>query len=188
MKSERGITLVELLMYSFLLAIVIALVGGLLINGLITERTVRNSAESTSAGQVAAQSVSHGVRAATALQLSAPSGGPQVLMALIVDDALSSPVVSHCVAWYYGGGELRTTRADTMIPMPTSPTDVESWTLLASGVEQAGATPVFTLDAASRDVEFAMQLSHGDGLNTLIETTALSRQPATAPAGSVTCF
>lgn len=188
MKSERGITLVELLMYSFLLAIVIALIGGLLINGLVTERTVRNSAESTSAGQVAAQSVGHGVRAATALHLSAPSGDPQVLMALIVDNALSSPVVSHCAAWYYGGGELRTTRADAMIPMPTSASDVASWTLLASGVEPAGATPVFTLDPVTRDVEFTMQLSHGEGLSALIETTALSRQPATPPAGSVTCF
>ena len=188
MKSERGITLVELLMYSLLLAIVLALIGGLLINGLVTERTVRNSAEATSSGQLAARSVSHGVRASTTLQLSAPSGEPQVLMALIVDDAISSPVVSHCAAWYYGGGELRTTRSDTMIPMPASPTDVDSWTLLASGVEPAGTTPVFTLDAANRDVELTLRLSHGDGLNTLIETTALSRQPATPPAGSVTCF
>lgn len=188
MKSERGMTLIELLVYALLLALVVALIGGLLINGLNTERTVRNSAEATSSGQLAAQSVSHGVRAATVLELSVPSGDPQVLRALIVDNALSSPVVSHCAAWYYGGGELRTTRSNTTIPMPTSPADVEGWTLLASGVEPAGATPVFILDTANRDVEFTMQLSHGDGLNTLIETTALSRQPATPPAGSVTCF
>ncbi|MEX1079735.1 MAG: prepilin-type N-terminal cleavage/methylation domain-containing protein [Homoserinimonas sp.] len=188
MKSESGMSLVELLVYSLLLGIVLALIGGLLINGLVTERTVRNSAEATTTGQLAARSVSHGVRAATALELSALSGDPQVLRALIVDDALSSPVASHCAAWYYGGGELRTTRAAGMIPLPTTAADVESWTLLASGVEPAGASPVFTLDPTTRDVEFIMQLSHGDGLNALIETTALSRQPATPPAGSVTCF
>lgn len=188
MKSERGVTLVELMVYSLLLAIVLALIAGLLINGLKTERTVRDSAHATSSGQVAAQSLSRGVRDATTLQLSAPSGDPQVLMALVVDDALATPVVSHCAAWYFGDGEFRATRSNAMIPMPTSPADVESWTLLASGVEPADGDPVFTLDSATRDVDFKMQLSTGNGLKTLIETSAVSRQPATPPAGSVTCF
>jgi prepilin-type N-terminal cleavage/methylation domain-containing protein len=187
MKSDRGFTLIELLVTSVLTVLVLSIVGGMLISSMTTESTVKDSTESTSAGQLVSSSVTHGVRAASALTLTSPTPDTQLLRALIIDDVLSSPVVAHCESWFYGDGVIRTERSNTAIAVPASSAGVADWTLLADGVERVGATPVFALTGLTLDL--TMQVAGDRGLTVLIDTTAVSRQPGQLPAGVASlCF
>jgi prepilin-type N-terminal cleavage/methylation domain-containing protein len=187
MRSDRGFTLIELLVASALSLLVLSIVGGMVISAVSTERTVQESTTSSNLGQLAASSITHGVRASSKLSVSSPAAGTQVLRALVVDDVLSTPAAAHCEAWYVGGGEVRTTRSSVAIPVPSTPADVASWTLLAEGVSTSGSEPVFTL--ASLKLELLMQLTSENGVAVLIDTTAVSRQPGPAPTEVATlCF
>ncbi|MCU1418120.1 MAG: prepilin-type N-terminal cleavage/methylation protein [Schumannella sp.] len=179
MKSDRGFTLIELLVASALSIIVLSIVGGMIISSITTEHTVQESTESSTLAQITSSSITHGVRHASKLSLSAPSGNTQLLRALIVDDALASPVVAHCESWYYAGGTLRTKSSSTAIAVPTGSADVVNWTLLAEGVAPVGTIPVFTLTGST--VDLSMQVTGDRGLTVLIDTTAVSRQPSLAP-------
>ena len=181
MRSERGFTMIELLIYSMLATVVLVIVGGMLINALNAQNTVRDATDASNTGQLVSQSVTHGVRHARALDLDAPTAGSEVLRALVVDDAVTTPVVAHCEAWYFGGGEIRTTRSDTQIPLPLNPADVSDWTLLADGALPVGTAPVFAISGLTADLR--VQLDSGKGLPVLIETTAASRQPNVLPSG-----
>jgi prepilin-type N-terminal cleavage/methylation domain-containing protein len=187
MKSDRGFSLIELLVSSALAVLVLSIVGGMVISAISTERTVKQSTTSSNVGQLAASSITHGVRASSKLHLSAPAAGTQVLRALVVDDVLSTPAAAHCEAWYVGGGEVRTIRSSSAIPVPSTPADVASWTLLAQGVTTTGSEPVFTI--AGLKLELLMQLTSENGVAVLIDTTAVSRQPGPAPTEVATlCF
>jgi prepilin-type N-terminal cleavage/methylation domain-containing protein len=179
MRSDRGFTLIELIVASMLSVLVLSIVVGMMISSFSTERIVQGSNESSSLGQLAASSISRGTRHASALELSAPTADSQLLRALIVDDVLPTPVTAHCESWYYGGGEVRTERSASAIPVPTSAADVASWTLLADGVAPVASTPVLAISGLT--VDLTMQLTTGDGLTVLIDTTAVSRQPGEVP-------
>ena len=177
--SERGITLIELIVYIALSTVILAIVGGLLINSLTAENLVRDSGQANTDGQLVAQSVSKSTRLARDLDVQTPTPDTMVLRALIVDDALSTPIAAHCEAWYFGDNQIRTTRSGSAIAVPTDPADVAGWTLLASGVRPVGANPIF--DVTGLSVSLKIQLDSGDSRPVLIETTAVSRQPATPP-------
>ena len=186
MKSERGFTLIELMVAGALSILVLMIVGGMIISSLTTERTVQQSNAASSVGQLAASSITHGTRAASLLSLTAPAADTQLLKALIVDDVLSTPAAAHCEAWYVGGGEVRTTRSATAIPTPST-ADLASWTLLADGVTASGADPVFAVTGL--ELELLMQVTTQDGVTVLIDTPAVSRQSGLPPTEVATlCF
>lgn len=178
--NDAGFSLIELLVASALGLIVLSIVGGMVISSVTTERTVNDSTTSSNLGQLALSSVSHGVRHASALSLLEPTVDTQVLMALIVDDVLAVPATAHCEAWFVGAGEVRTTRSDTAIAIPSGSADVVDWTLLATDVEKVGAAPVFTTPGGLM-IQLKMQLQGDDGLTVLMDTTTVSRQPGTPP-------
>ena len=189
MKNERGFTLVELLIYSMLAILVLAIVGSILINSLRAERTVRDANEATSVGQLLAQSVTTGVRNASAITLSAPEPNTQLLMVRTV--TAGEVAEWSCQAWYFGAGEVRTTRSSTAIPAPTAASAAD-WTLLVEGIEPG---PIFAYvnDPADpqdgRRVDLDVQVSVGDGVPVLITTSALSRQPVPSTGVvSAPCF
>ncbi|WP_167042861.1 hypothetical protein [Salinibacterium sp. ZJ454] len=177
--SERGITLIELLIYSMLAIIVLTLAGGMLINSVNADKTVREASLASNSAQLVSQSFTHGVRHARELERSVPFAGAEVLRALIVDNALSTPAVGHCEAWYFGAGEIRTTRSNTAIPLPTAAADVADWTLLAKGAAPITATQVFAQSDLTAVI--TVQIATGDEQPVLIETTAVSRQPDVIP-------
>lgn len=168
-KNDSGFTLIELLVYGALSVLVLGLVGGFLINSLVAERSVRQTTQSSNSGQVAAQSISRGVR--DALYLDEAAAGA-LLRAVIVDDAATVT----CQAWYVAGGEVRTLRSSAPIPVPAEETDVENWTLIASNVSAVGGAPVFDLSDDGYSVDVRFQLTPQNGASILVETTARSRQ------------
>ncbi|WP_168626189.1 MULTISPECIES: type II secretion system protein J [unclassified Cryobacterium] len=186
MRDERGITLVELIIYAMLSVLILSIVGGMLVNSLTAERIVRDSSQASNTGQLVAQSVTRGVRMASKLEVSTPTPDSVVMRALIVDDALASPATAHCEAWYFGNGELRTTRSPSAIPIPGSHADAEGWTLLATGVAEVGARPAFSVTGLSANL--ALELDTGDSSPLLIETSAVSRQQAPPTEVATLCF
>lgn len=176
---DAGLTLIELLIAIMLAVGVLLASGGMLISSLLAERTVTDATGSSNFGQLAAKSVSHGVFHASELAYTTPTVDSELLMALIIDDAVADPAIAHCEAWHVGGGEVRWTQSSTAITSPASAADAAGWTLLAEGVEPIGTSPV--LAVAGLSVDLNMQLSGVRDVPILISTTAVSRQPANIP-------
>ena len=145
--DESGLTMVELMIYSLLLAGVLAIIGSLLISTLRTESTVSGVVDATTAAQLAAKSIESGVRNSSGFQLTAVNTTDQVLLARVTDSA----GVWTCRAWYYSNTE-NTIRAlsstSKILPASWTTASLASWTLLASGVEPAvgkpASDPIFT--------------------------------------------
>jgi Tfp pilus assembly protein FimT len=175
MRSERGFTLIELLVYMMLATVVLLIVGGILINSLKAEQTVRSSVEGADTGQLISQSVTKAVRNASAIRLTAPAASSQLLTVRTTDGA-SGWV---CRAWYYGAGEVRMRTSATAIPAPTA-TEALDWTRLGEDIRRVAGAPVFALTGADRQVDLTLEAQTGNGRPVLIDTSALSRQPVPA--------
>ncbi|MDI2098550.1 PilW family protein [Ruicaihuangia caeni] len=196
--GESGFTLIELLVYMLLSLVVLTIAGGLLINSLITQRTVADSAESTNSGQLVARAVTAAVRDAAVVR--AVSGDPAILLVQVVDDARATPPTAHCEAFLVGSGEVRTTRyaggsapaddASVAAWLISAAGATDSWSLLATGAQPhiGGGipAPVFTSSAPDA-AAIVLDVANGDGVTVLIDTAAASRQPALTGV-TPTCF
>jgi Tfp pilus assembly protein PilW len=153
--SERGFTLVELLIYSMLLMIVLAIVGSMLASTMTTSKTVNSMTAASTAAQLVADSVERGVRNSSDFHLTTPTGTDQLLVARTAQGGATINWV--CAAWYYsaaGGGTIRYTTSTTAIPAVPSATDLAGWTLLDTGVSPASGTGIFSATGASLTVAF----------------------------------
>ena len=79
--SERGFTLVELLIYSLLLIIVLGIVGAMLASTVSTSKSVNSVTSASTAAQLASESVVRGIRNASDFRLTTPTGTDQLLVA-----------------------------------------------------------------------------------------------------------
>lgn len=195
LRDERGYTLIELLVSSMLLILVIGSVGGVLVSAMSAEDTVRDTTAAARSGQLAAASMTKGVRQARHVAVSTPFASATLVRTMIVDDATPGSATAHCEAWVFAGGEIRTKRSATAILSPTSFAAVSGWTLLATGVEAVASRPMVSASGGAVDVVF--QVSQSDGPDALIETRAESRQadpvtgnlgPLPAPLQEDQCF
>lgn len=107
---ERGFTLVELLIYSMLLLIVLAIVGAMLGSTVTTSKSVNSLTAASTSAQLVSESVERGIRNSSDFHLTTPTGTDQLLVARTALDGATINWV--CVAWYYsaaGGGTVRYT-------------------------------------------------------------------------------
>jgi len=181
--SDDGFTLVELLIYIGLSIVVLLIVGGIFINSVNAERSVRGVNSATNTGQLAAQSVTNGVRNSSNIKLTAPSAGTQLLMTRSVGSA-ATPIWT-CNAWHFGNGEIRWRQSATAIAAPTA-AQLATWTVLNADVKTAGSAPAFALTA--RRIDLTFESKNGTSKAVLIKTSAASRQPPPAGADSPICF
>lgn len=181
--SDDGYTLVELLIYIVLSVVVLLIVGGIFLNSVNAERMVRGVNGATNSGQVAAQSVTNGVRNSSNIKLTAPAAGTQLLMTRSVGSA-ATPVWT-CNAWYVGSGAIRWKQSNTAIAAPTA-AELATWTVLNADIKSVGTTPVFALTA--RRIDLTFESKNGTGKAVLVTTSAASRQPPPAGADNPICF
>ena len=180
---EQGYTLVELIVYSALLMIVVAVVAGLFISALTTTERVRGMTAATTSAQVVADSIETNVRNSTDFLLTTPSGTDQFLVARTAkrDATLSW----QCVAWYYsaaGGGSIHFKRSHAAILAPTS-TELQSWTLVQQGMKPVSGTTIFSTSGQKLAMSFTSIV--GDHPPVVISSSATSRAGA---SGNLTCF
>jgi type II secretory pathway pseudopilin PulG len=175
--SDRGITLVELLVYSMLLILVLSVAGGLISGTTSTSKTVGSITQATTAGQLAANSVQKGIRNSSDFQLTTPAGSDQLLIARTAKG--EATLTWMCAAWYYsaaGTGSIYYTTSLAAIPVPTS-TDLTHWTLLDRGVRPVTGTDIFTANAEQIAINFKGLA--GGYPPVIITSSALSRAGGT---------
>jgi len=183
---DRGITLVELLVYMLLAIVVLTIVGSILINSFQAERQVRDAAQSNSTAQLVAESLGLGIRNASAVEVSAPTPDAVLLRTRSIDGTEAGNW--YCQAWLISDGDLRTTRSTAAIPAPDAAT-AATWTLLATDVEQIGSSPLLSLGADERSVDVMLTVGVGQGVPVTLDTVMVAQQPIPA-TGKVTapCF
>ena len=156
-RDDSGFTLVELLVYVALLALVMFILGGMLISGLTAERTVTRASDETRLGQLISRSIEKGIRNATAFKVESV-GSDQILRTRSADVNISgttTTVTWRCMAWYYRASDgaffSKTSTAGTvLLPGPAPATPLTAWTFYGSGVKPAaGATTVLSGSAAA---------------------------------------
>lgn len=190
-RRDAGFTLVELMIAAVLLGLVLTLVGSVLIQGLRIQSTVQTSTSAASSSQLAAESLARGVNNAVRLEVSAPAAGISLVRTVSRSDDGAVPAGTLvCRAWVVAGGEFRTRESTTAIAAPTSAAEVQNWTLLATGVEQArrpdnSVIPVFTdLGNTSLDVAFTVDAPNASPV--LVDTRLSAFTPD--PTAGLTCF
>jgi len=139
--QNAGLTMVELLIYSLLLAMVLGIVGSFLISSLTTEKTVRGVIDATTDGQLAARSVENGIRNASKFKLTTLTSKDQVLLARVANRTSAGGY--NCQAWYYdySEGEIRYKKQAALIPETAWTGHLSEWTVLLDDVVSAEGKP-----------------------------------------------
>ncbi len=177
--SESGVTLVELLMYAMLSAIVLSVAGGMLIAGVKTQENSRMVTNASASAQGIVHSIGTGVANATAISLASGTvAGSQLLMVRTIG---SDPIttVDACQAWYFtplNAGAIYTIKIAPAAPI-TLPSDGPEgiWTLMASGVSAGTSGKVFSSPVA-HTVILDFLVSAGSHPSVLINTTLYTPQ------------
>lgn len=183
-RSEDGFTLVELLVYCLLMVIVVTIASGILITVMKNTTTVTAMNETTSADQLAVDSIDSSIRNSSDFQLTNPSGTDQLLITRMASTA-AGPITWSCMAWYYsaaGTGSIRSMRSITTILPPTA-AGLATWTLLADGVSPLSGTSIFTATAKQVTVKFKSASANQTPIG--ITSAAVSRAGA---SGSPACY
>lgn len=182
-KQGDGFTLVELLVYCMLLVLVVGIASGMLISVMKNSKTATTMNESTSAGQLAVDSIDSSIRNSSDFQLTSPTGTDQLLIARTASS--SGDLTWSCVAWYYsaaGQGSIRSMRSSTIILPPTAD-QLATWTLLDEGVRPLTGSGIFSVTDKQVTVSFK---SASPGQTPIgITSAAVSRAGA---SGSPACY
>jgi Tfp pilus assembly protein PilW len=183
-RADSGLTLVELLVSTLLVALVLTVVGGIFISVTSVQRTVGSLTSTTTAAQAAASAIEQGVRNASEISLTTPTGTDQLLVVRTANQ--TGTLTWTCRAWYYSAtsGQIRSTATNngTHITAPNS-TALAAWPLLVSGVTPHSGTTVFTAAGDSVTIDYDVAVTTGPAVR--IQTTALKR---TGVVGVGTCF
>jgi len=132
--EDEGVTLVELIIYLAVGALILALMAGLLINGLKSQAQTTDRDTATARSTIVTNSLQTSIRNATAFKVE--TNGLTV-RAVVVTGAATW----QCRAWSVSGGNLMYKTSSTVIPV----TSTAGWTTLAPGVAvTAPATTAFT--------------------------------------------
>lgn len=194
--GQRGTSLVELIVYSLLLVLVMAIAGSVLIRTLTTQRDVRSMAQASSTGQVAVRLFERSVRNAAQVSVPAAHGGNLVIVKTRVGLDGAAAASWLCRAWHYDAAsdELRTISGPATGTPVTSglsyPLSSSAWTVALSGVVPtlSGATPliVFSAEALSGG-KIRFDMLTGNGTNRLSFSSAVIPRPQGATIGGVSC-
>ncbi len=180
--NERGITLIEVLVYALLLSLIMAIAGGMIFSSVTASKTVASMTLNSTTGQLVANSVVTGIRNSSDFQLSEPVANDQMLVARRAGSA--SAIDWTCVAWYYSTADnsVRFTSSATTI-LPPTVAELATWTLLAENVQPVSGPYIFS----ALNERLSVSILGLDGAHRPIDisTSATSRAGA---SGSLTCY
>lgn len=185
LRSDAGISMAELLVYSLLLGGVMVMVGSLLLNSLRTQDTVTSVVDATTAAQLSARSIEQGIRNSSTFKLTTVNTSDQLLLARVSE----SDGTWTCQAWYYSNAndDIRYMQSATIIPATAwSTAGLKDWALLADGVQPAASAaasaPIFATSGASVTLNF--RVDAGDKPPATISSSSSRR----LSQGSTQCF
>ncbi len=185
-RHDSGLTLVEMLVASLILSVVLIAVAGMMISMFAAQRTVSAVTQATTAAQAAASNIATGVRNASDLSLTTPSGTTNQLLVVRTANNDVNTLTWSCKAWYFsstdGSIRTKTTANGTKITAPAAD-QLATWTVLVDDVTPRSGAGIFTAVAGGIEIAYDAQISEGDPV--VIQTTATKRSGVTE-AG--TCF
>jgi prepilin-type N-terminal cleavage/methylation domain-containing protein len=196
-RRERGVTLVELLVSTAILAVVLPLAGALLTGALTSQRDVSALAAAANDAQTVVTSVEAGGHNASAIKRTSytPTSGTQPNEMLVVRTQVgrSGSPIWYCHAWYYDA--VAQVLYSKRVPASgssaiTAPTDgvLTTWTELARGVTPVAPasppTPLITVTATRVELDF---LVSAGTRKPVVMSTAISKRPQ-GQTGSAPCF
>ncbi|WP_084130446.1 type II secretion system protein J [Demequina sp. NBRC 110055] len=166
--SDEGFTLVELLVYMFLFAIVFTMVAMLMINGFRTQSGVTQTTTRAGDAQNASAAIAYDVRYAAAFRIET---GGDVLRTRTWEGTPSSGRYV-CRGWYYDdvSAVLRHISSDTAVASTAG--GAQSWPVYAR--EVSADVPFTTIDGQRVDVNFATVTTQW-GVDTRIDTSVTKR-------------
>lgn len=154
--SEAGFTLIELLVSTFLLSLLLVIVGSILISSLRTQQAVSTVSTAATTAQSVASVIGDRIRNSSEFRVSTPTGTDQLIVARTAGTGTALDWV--CYGWYYSaasGGSIRmtTTVPGTKIVAPTA-AQLATWTLIASGITPRSGTSIFSASGSQLTIAF----------------------------------
>ena len=172
-ESESGVGLVELLIYMMLSVLILGIVGSFLINGLRAESIVRTATQSTTAGQLALESIQRGVRNSSGFAVSVPEDRDQDQLVIVRTAGGGEDLVYTCQAWYYSASE-GTIRTETSPDgVAVSIENPLTWTLIVEGVAPGASGTVFAKLGSELTIDFTVAAQEREPI--IIQSSARSR-------------
>lgn len=165
-QKDSGMSLVELLVYIVLLAVLGALITSLVVSVLRVNTNVTNVSNANNDAQVLMDRVEVTVRNAAALNVVDLGSGSQALVAQVRStSSAETPETQRCVGivyradtgtmWYYSGDSKGPLQA---ISAGSASWNSNQWSRFLEGVSRANAgTPVFTLNGTSVNTMFSLE-------------------------------
>ncbi|MGV8908557.1 MAG: hypothetical protein ACOH1Y_06200 [Propionicimonas sp.] len=146
--GEAGVSLVEVIIYSALSALLLSVLGGLFYVGFQTQAAAAGRDAATGAAGVVSNSLQTGIRRASSISASAT-----LLKARVAAGAASW----QCVAWALTSDNKLMYKSSTA---PITSTDYSTWTVLAVGASgRLGAGSAFT--SAATQVTYSLAFTSG---------------------------
>lgn len=189
-KDERGFTLVELLIYVLLMAVVVAIAAGIMTTGSKSSRYVETSARAATDAQTITRTITPAVRNAQQLWTSEKlvvvrdsTTGKCFGWSLVADSSVPG---SYLV---YG----KITPGPSQPIKSAAPANGSGWIALARGIRPvSGNTPIFSsstngapVAALKLDLSFTADTASA---NTLFNTSVSPRRLTSPEAGQPTCI
>jgi hypothetical protein len=184
--TDRGFTLIELVIYCSLLAVVMLVVAGITISALRAQSIVRSMGAASNGAQLVMRSVGAGIRNSSSFQAAAPTASGQLLRARVA--AGNGGLSWTCTAWYYSSSNGSLYMTTNPLAMVAAPVGVPAgWSLLATGVSlPSGVTQPFT--ASGTQLKLALKVAASGGAPVLISTTFAEYPQSDLTTSPVQCF
>jgi hypothetical protein len=211
-ETDAGFGLAELIIYSALAVVVLALGGSMLISSLTTRTQVTTLSEATSVGQLISGSIQEGVRNASGppgttdleqragIKAEVTTARGQLLRARVAIGSTNGAVRWRCQAWYFSSethavysavnatGAVADPGGFGVVNGRHSPaTGAENWLLIGEGVRLAPDASAF-FGAGNDRVVLRFMIVDEDVSLVLIPTTVVKRTLEAGGTGPTTCY
>lgn len=144
LRSDRGASLAELLVYIIIMVILTAVIASTFINGRGVQRDQQSLADASNNAQLAAATIEGSIRNAATIQVDTNVfGGDLLVVKTRIGEVNGDPKSWSCKAWFYDA-QTKTIYEKSDAPGPASATvgiterpDLTTWRFVADKVERA---------------------------------------------------
>ena len=169
-ENDRGMTLVELIVYMILLGIVVSIIASVIISTLQKQREIGKISEVTNTGQGVVSSIDMAVANAAGFSLRTSPAGSQLLVTK-TRSTLDDPAAvneARCIGYFYDATTKTLHSVSDPLGSPGTPrsrvadtpsfTGAAGWPVLAEDVTASSAGPFFArlADASKLSVRFSI--------------------------------
>ena len=190
LSDERGLTLVELILYTLLLAMIAWIAGTILITSLTSQRDITAMGNASNQGQNVANSIEEGVRTASSLAAPTADSTGRRLVARVGTFTSAGAVSWTCRTWLFatdGGVYVKSGSTASAAPANLAASSLTGWLKLAQGVTPVGGSAM-TLSAATVSLDFKVAAGTAGGSPAHIVTSVTKLAvPNTTGTGPATC-